>query len=1203
MKHLWQRIGILLLSACMALPMLPMLPSKAFAAGEPFSLPTGQTYYFDLSSEAGQIGTINSALPDTTLHYVPFTYAGTVNAYSLDSSSSGRSSASENATVSERSLFVADYALSHSVSWNTLNAGSLIFGKTFDTNYILRSLSVGNSAGGGSPATNEWDQILDKNSSLIKNSSVRSAGQDTYNMNLGYRIWRGVPGNVRYTLGNHVDNISAGYGFRPALEVQNASTLGANGLKPVALNFGNGNFNGVNSIQIVSAGNQFTAPSGTGLTPPVHMAFAGWNTAFDGTGTSYEAGASVPSSVTTLYALWELPLGGTYYFDLSGEAGSIGIVNPALPDTSLHYVPFTYTGTIHAYSLDNSSSGITTSSEAAAARDHRLFVADHVVNLPVSWDTLNTNNLIFSKTFDTNYTLRSLSGGSNNGLGITPTTNEWDQIIGKDASWIKNASSFSWVQDTWKNGEWLRVMRGPAFQTDLSSTGNPISGWRPALEPQNASVLGPNGIRAVPVNLGGGSMNGVNTIYIVSAGGQFTAPSGTGLTPPANMTFVAWQKTGEPGTTYSAGQSVAYTDGLGLSAVWKEPIPAIAIDYTDEQLTGFEVGGSYTIDGTPVSLIGGKLDVAGYIGKTISIVKQGDGTTTVDSDAQSLVVPARPAAPAAAGVNPATSGGAGKITGVTAAMEYRVSAGVWKDVTGSVISDLTAGSYPIRIKATATSFKSAEQAVTLIDPAPLYTVVLSNGGFGVSGSGDYASGATVSIQAGTRSGYRFNGWTSSDGVNLADADSVSTTFVMPAKAVTVSANWRHIGGGSTPVVNEPVTDKPTIDLNGKLLDPASVDTSKPYVTLEAQPKEGTAFVVIPTSILSSFADKNATFYIVIKTPYGSYQVPVNLASLIPGLKEWLAKNNLKTEEISFKITLTDKSGDKELQTAFANGLPNGKAMGAMVDFHIEILNAKTGQTIGKADPFSKALTRVIPLPKNLTSMPEQWGAFRYNETTRKFEFVPAKAVQIDGVWYVMIRSYSNSVYVVADQATSFADVQKHWARPFVELAAAKGLVEGGGGGKYSPDKAVTRAEFTAMLVRALGQGTSTVSPAKLYDDVHQGAWYYGAVAAAKELGWLGFASGSSFKPDEPLTREEMASMLAAVMALYEAPNTKEFVSLDGYKDIGSVDASYLKDVRLMVKLRIMTGTGKDAFSPKGETTRAQAAIVFIRTLRQLGMID
>lgn len=197
---------------------------------------------------------------------------------------------------------------------------------------------------------------------------------------------------------------------------------------------------------------------------------------------------------------------------------------------------------------------------------------------------------------------------------------------------------------------------------------------------------------------------------------------------------------------------------------------------------------------------------------------------------------------------------------------------------------------------------------------------------------------------------------------------------------------------------------------------------------------------------------------------------------------------------------------------------------------MDIVNTKTGLAIGSADRFGQAIARLIPMPKSITRMPEQWGAFRYNVAAKKFEFVPAKAAKIDGILYATIASTSNSVYVVADNKVSFNDTVKQWSRPFVELAAAKGLVEGVGGGKYAPNQSVTRAEFAAALIRSLGRGTISGSLAP-YDDVKPGAWYFGAVAAAKELGLIDFESGERFLPDQPMTREEMASMLAAAIKL------------------------------------------------------------------------
>lgn len=355
-------------------------------------------------------------------------------------------------------------------------------------------------------------------------------------------------------------------------------------------------------------------------------------------------------------------------------------------------------------------------------------------------------------------------------------------------------------------------------------------------------------------------------------------------------------------------------------------------------------------------------------------------------------------------------------------------------------------------------------------------------------------------------------------------------------------------------------------------------------------------------VLIVSVERAAAFIIDFKTPYASYQVPVDLASLIPGLTDLLAANHLKPQDISFKVTLTDKSDDKDILAAFASGVPEGQVLGAIVDLRTDIINTKTREVVGTANSFSKALTRMIPMPKNITGMSEQWGVFRYNETTKKFNFVPARAVKADDVWNASIHSYFNGVFIAAQNPVSFTDVKNHWGKPYIQLAAAKGLVEGVGGGLYDPNRSVTRAEFTAMLVRALGRDISTGNPAP-YDDLKQGAWYFDEVVKAKELGLLDFVSGTQFKPDQPLTREEMASMLAAGISLEQLPITKENVTLNEYKDLASVNAAFLEDVRLMVKLNIMTGTSEDTFSPKGETTRAQAATVFVRMLQILGMID
>ena len=143
---------------------------------EQFSLTPGGRYYFDLSA-MNIPGTANRDMPDSTLHYVPFTYVGTVDAYKL---TSAMATTEEHAQQNKypHSLFVADYAVTHKVNWNNLDTASLIFGKNYASggvDYTLRAPSVGSISTGsgdsqrGVPQSNEWDTMLNKDSGYIQN--------------------------------------------------------------------------------------------------------------------------------------------------------------------------------------------------------------------------------------------------------------------------------------------------------------------------------------------------------------------------------------------------------------------------------------------------------------------------------------------------------------------------------------------------------------------------------------------------------------------------------------------------------------------------------------------------------------------------------------------------------------------------------------------------------------------------------------------------------------------------------------------------------------------------------------------------------------------------------------------------------------------------------------------------------------------------
>ena len=304
-----KRILSILLLCCMV---LTLLPTAAFAAGEideQFTLAPGGTYYFDLSA-MGIPGTVNDALPDNTLHYVPFTYAGTVDAYKLTSEMATTEEYAETYKYAH-SLFVADYAVTYAASWDHLNAIDMIFGKDYaagGVDYTLRAPSEGSDYTGsgdserGTPQSNEWDRLLDKDDGYIKNwNGIFSCGQDTV-ISLPWR--RTVRGHYSSRFCGHRD--AAGQnpqvGFRPVLEVLNHGTIGPDGLKDVTLDLGGGKLGDKSSIRIiVKNGSEFTAPASDGLTRPEGATgnYFKWLGSDD---KLYAPGDSVPADVTTLTA-------------------------------------------------------------------------------------------------------------------------------------------------------------------------------------------------------------------------------------------------------------------------------------------------------------------------------------------------------------------------------------------------------------------------------------------------------------------------------------------------------------------------------------------------------------------------------------------------------------------------------------------------------------------------------------------------------------------------------------------------------------------------------------------------------------------------------------------------------------------------------------------------------------------------------------
>ena len=289
---------------------------------EQFTLTPGGRYYFDLSA-MDIPGTVNSNLPDSTLHYVPFTYAGTVNAYVLKPASNHVADSSEQASVTtdknaqygyayEHSLFIADYRVTTDISWIDLNNAGFIFGKTNTAggiNYTLRAPTMGSihkSSQRGNPANNEWDQILTKNSDFIKELGNNEKISQFWGQDTRYHDF-----DIRKATRNSVNNLFGtfetsynGICYRPVLELP--TDLAADSLKIVELRTGEfmpgEQQNWINII--VKKGESFTAPSAEGLPRPDGISADAQLWWVDDNFNFYKPGDTVPADVSALAAFW-----------------------------------------------------------------------------------------------------------------------------------------------------------------------------------------------------------------------------------------------------------------------------------------------------------------------------------------------------------------------------------------------------------------------------------------------------------------------------------------------------------------------------------------------------------------------------------------------------------------------------------------------------------------------------------------------------------------------------------------------------------------------------------------------------------------------------------------------------------------------------------------------------------------------------------
>jgi hypothetical protein len=374
---------------------------------------------------------------------------------------------------------------------------------------------------------------------------------------------------------------------------------------------------------------------------------------------------------------------------------------------------------------------------------------------------------------------------------------------------------------------------------------------------------------------------------------------------------------------------------------------------------------------------------------------------------------------------------------------------------------------------------------------------------------------------------------------------------------------------------------------------------KKVIIIELNDKERSVQVQFPSSLLLAALAAAPDAVFEIRLNGSSFQLKAGALDL----KGLAAQLGVKLEVLTVNVLIerVDRQTKEEMERSFlSQGLT---LIGNAVDFKVTV--EAGGRTAEVTDFGGAYLIRSIVLEGNAQGT--GFTAVLYGPVTGTLTFMPSVLTTApNGKPEVAISSPHNSIYaVMASKPRTFADMSGHSAKADVELLGSKLVVQGATDSLFIPDNSVTRAEFAALLVRALGLSTDRKPTGSRFADVAPDAWYRSAVEAAEKAGLINGITRNHFAPDERITREQMALMFsrALVTAGKQADGAKAQSQLARFGDRATISPWAEDAIASAFAAGIMNGMDNSAIAPSDYATRAQAAVMLKRFLQFVRFMD
>ncbi|MCL2617280.1 MAG: S-layer homology domain-containing protein, partial [Defluviitaleaceae bacterium] len=362
---------------------------------------------------------------------------------------------------------------------------------------------------------------------------------------------------------------------------------------------------------------------------------------------------------------------------------------------------------------------------------------------------------------------------------------------------------------------------------------------------------------------------------------------------------------------------------------------------------------------------------------------------------------------------------------------------------------------------------------------------------------------------------------------------------------------------------------------------------------------GESTAIIAYSDLEALREQNPHFRLGVASPLGVIMIPADTSRVVSGMRNIIRDSGMGTADIYLRYRLEDASHDERL----THGLRDNFAFDSPISrLSLEVVGTN-GKILRNVTDFAHSMQLLLPVPVGGV-VSSYSSVYMVGPGLREPMFVPNTLTQEDGTRHISVRAPGAGAFFVAESLVDFADIAGYNTYREMRQAAALGIVRGTGYGNFEPARLVTRGEFIQMASNALSLGQPTQEAP--FADISRSDWYSASVASMYEAGLLTAFAGNTLGPDRPITREEVASVVGAI--LMRAPGApSEFAGLrstapgENFRDAADIATPFQRDALLVTRLGIMSGR-HDVFQPKGLLTREDASVALIRMMRVIGYI-